>query len=224
MSNAAPTDRPDGADDTVEATVALVKQTLDRGEPLVAYDRAQAGLARWPGHTRLRQLKGLALARGGDMVRANQTFAELAQEGNGDAETLGMLARTCKDLGLRAKDPAARAAHLGQAFGLYEKTFEAARRTNSAADALYGGINAATLAVLLGDLPRAQRIAAEVQAIGQRTTENEATQARYWREATLGESALILGEPINLMHLIGVGIIFAGVVVVGLSERRANTK
>lgn len=38
------------------------------------------------------------------------------------------------------------------------------------------------------------------------------------------ESALILGEQVNLMHLIGVGIIFVGVVVVGLSERSAKTK
>lgn len=37
------------------------------------------------------------------------------------------------------------------------------------------------------------------------------------------ESALILGEQVSLVHLIGVAIIFAGVVVVGLSERRANT-
>lgn len=181
--------------DSSEAAVATVGQMLDRGEPLAAYDRVQAALLQWPGHTRLRQLKGLALARGGDITQANEILGELAREGVADAETLGMLARTCKDLGLRAKDAPVRTAHLAEAFRLYEKAFESARQKNAESDALYGGINAATMAVLLGDLPRARRIATVVREIGRRIAADSGTAVvRYWREATLGEAALILGD------------------------------
>ena len=166
---------------------------LNRGEPLLAYNAAQAGLARWPGAVRLRQLEALALARSGDIERAHAKLEALAGEGLIDAETLGMLARTHKDLALRATDAALRGKHLEAGFALYRRAFEDARRAGAAADATYTGINAATMAVLLGDLELARRhrdrrprdLPARRRAAG---------TARYWREATLGEAALILGD------------------------------
>jgi tetratricopeptide (TPR) repeat protein len=189
-------DSPGGPDGSAEAAVAAAEGLLDRGEPLLAYDRAQAGLELWPGHTRLRQLQGLALARSGDVERANEVLGTLAREGKGDAETLGMLARTCKDLGLRAPAGAHRAAHLEEAFRLYERAYDRARHEGADADAYYAGINAATMAALLGDLARARRIAADVRDICRREAgAAQGATARYWREATLGEAALILGNP-----------------------------
>lgn len=94
---------------TEDALVEQAEGFLHQGEPLLAYNVADTGLQRWPGHVRLRQLQALSLARTGDIERANRILAELAAGGLDDAETLGVLARTHKDLGLRARDPASRA-------------------------------------------------------------------------------------------------------------------
>ena len=181
-------------EDTPEAAVAAAERHLHRGEPLLAYNAAQSGLARWPDDVRLRQLQGLALARSGDVERANELLGKLADEGRGDAETLGMLARTHKDLALAAKDPARRAFHLDAGMRLYARAFDAARRDDSDAGAYYAGINAATMAVLKGDLEGARTLAREVRGICRREAPGEDGSSRYWREATLGEAALILGD------------------------------
>lgn len=186
--------RPDEPHDSPEAAAAAAEGHLRRGEPLLACNEAQSGLARWPEHVRLRQLQGLALARSGDVGRANALLAKLADEGHADAETLGMLARTHKDLAAAAKDPAGRAFHLGAAFALYARAFESARRDGSDAGAYYAGINAAAMAVLKGDLDGARRIARDVRDICRREPHGEDESARYWREATLGEAELILGD------------------------------
>jgi len=176
---------------TADAAVALAEQHLERGEPLLAYNSVQAGLERWPGHARLRQLQALALARSGDIERANAILDKLAREGIDDAETLGMLARTHKDLALIA-DGDRRSAHLRAGFQLYEQAYRTARKDGADAAASYTGINAATMAVLMGDLPRARDIAGDVREVCARVTD---AHERYWREATLGEAALILGDP-----------------------------
>lgn len=188
-------DAREAPDEDASTTIARAEQLLDRGEPLLAYNAVQAGLRRWPGSLRLRQLEALALARSGDMERAHRILETLSGEGHEDAETLGMLARTHKDLALRATDGGRRSRHLDAGFALYERAFESARQRGADADAAYTGINAATMAVLRSDLERARRIAAQVRALCQRegAGEEEPT-ARYWREATLGEAALILGE------------------------------
>jgi hypothetical protein len=71
-----------------------------------------------------------------------------SQRGLDDAETFGMLARTHKDLGLRASNSARRVTHLRAGFELYERASRRRKRA-ALADAYYTGINAATMAVLL---------------------------------------------------------------------------
>ena len=178
-----------------EDRIGQAERELARGEPLQAYNAAQSGLQHWPGHVRLRQLQALALARSGDAERANLLLAALADEGHGDAETLAMLARTHKDLALAAQDGALRAQHLDAGYRLYARAFDDARRGGSDADAYYAGINAATLAVLQGQLELARNIARDVRTICLRdATSGEGASGRYWRQATLGEAALILGD------------------------------
>ena len=92
------------ADPPTEATLlGQTERFLHQGEPLLAYNLADTGLQRWPGHVRLRQLQALSLARTGDNERANRILAELAAGGLDDSETLGVLARTHKDLGMRTE-------------------------------------------------------------------------------------------------------------------------
>jgi tetratricopeptide (TPR) repeat protein len=180
---------------TPAVAVALAEEHLHRGEPVLAYNAAQSGLIQWPGHVRLRQLQGLALARSGDVEGANLLLMQLTEEGHGDAETLGMLARTHKDLALAATNDATRGQRLEAGFRLYARAFEDARRSGSDADAYYSGINAATMAVLKGELERARGIAREVRAICERAGPAGSDESsRYWTEATLGEAALIIGD------------------------------
>jgi class 3 adenylate cyclase len=175
-------------------TVEHVEQYLRQGDPLLAYNAVQDALHVWPGNLRLRQLKGLAVARSGDTERANQLLGELAAEGSADSETLGMLARTHKDLALRNRDAASGALHLVSAFRIYNQAYEAARTGGAVADARYTGINAAAIAVLQGDLATARRIAGGVRDLCIRAQGDPYAKDDYWLEATLGEAALILGD------------------------------
>ena len=176
------------------SAIETVEQYLRQGDPLLAYNAVQDALHVWPGNLRLRQLKGLAVARSGDTERANQLLGELAAEGSADAETLGMLARTHKDLALRNRDAANRAFHLVSAFRIYNQAYEAARIGGAVADARYTGINAAAIAVLQDDLATARRIAGGVRDLCIRAQGDPHAKSDYWLEATLGEAALILGD------------------------------
>jgi class 3 adenylate cyclase len=174
--------------------IAEVEEFLHQGEPLLAYNAVQEGLKPWPGSLRLRQLQALAMARSGDIERANRLLRELVVQGDRDAETLGMLGRTHKDLALRTHDAAVRAGHLQAAFDIYADAYREARAGGAAAAAWYTGINAATIAVLREDLSSARRIAAEVRELCGPLSGSPAADRDYWLEATLGEAALILGE------------------------------
>src|SRR5258705_12769583 len=105
--------------DSIETAVATAEQFLEKGEPLLAYNSLQESLARWPDQTRLRQLQALALARSGDTARANHVLSDLARGGSEDPETIGLLARTHKDLALAPPDGAGRMSHLQAGVVLY---------------------------------------------------------------------------------------------------------
>ncbi|MBV9191197.1 MAG: hypothetical protein JO292_11840 [Betaproteobacteria bacterium] len=181
--------------ETPQAAAKLAEHQLEKGEPLLAYNELQGALERWPHHGRLRQLSALALARAGDLERANEILRTLVAEGLDDAETLGLLARTHKGLALDSDDPARRSEHLGAGFALYERAYRDARSEGRVDAAWYTGINAATMALLRGELARAKALAAEVRDVClEAAAPSDATPAAYWREATLGEAALILGE------------------------------
>src|SRR4051812_19905734 len=159
--------------------IAASEASLARGEPLAAYNAAQAGLEHWPGDARLRQLQALALARSGDLERANALLHQLAAEGHDDAETLGMLARTHKDLGLQAGAGSTSARHLEQAFTLYRHGAENAASRGDTKGALYAGINAAALALVRGDAQTAHGLAHRVR---QWSETDPSRDADYWRE------------------------------------------
>jgi class 3 adenylate cyclase len=178
---------------SAEAACGDAERLLQQGEPLLAYNVLQEALRVWPEHPRLRQLQGLSLSRSGDLEQANRVLADLVSEGRGDAETLGMLARTHKELALLEEDAYSRKSHLIAAYALYHEAYVASQAAGATADAYHAGINAATVAVLRADLAAARRLAAEVEQICLRA--REAGELDYRAEATLGEAALILGDP-----------------------------
>jgi hypothetical protein len=181
--------------DSLDAAIACAEDLLEKGEPLLAYNQLEDALSRWPEPTRLRQLKALALARSGDTSRANDILGILAKSGIDDPETLGLLARTHKDLAVAARDAAVRMSHLQAGFVLYNQAYHAAMEEKATAAAWYTGINAAAMAALRGDFDTARTIASSVRRIcAQAHDAGEGAPARYWREATLGEASLILGD------------------------------
>jgi len=182
--------------DEVAACRTSAEGMLRQGEPLLAYNLVQEGLEKWPRDLRLRQLQGLALARSGAVLRAKQTLETLRAEGHCDGETLGLLARTHKDLALLAPHPEQRAESLAAAFRLYEDAYLAADAAGRVGEAYYTGINAATLALLRGDAARARQVAHRVHELctAELAREGENGGGAYWLRATLGEAALVAGD------------------------------
>ena len=162
---------------------------LKLGEPLLAYDVIAEGMKYFPRHVRLRQLLGLALARSGAAGSANKVLNELYEDGHRDEETVGLLARTHKDLASEATIPDETNQHLRRAFELYTQAY---RNTGG----YWSAINAATLALMLGDRQVASSLAQDVQEqCGRKLPQAEAgSTERYWLLSTLGEAALLLDE------------------------------
>lgn len=161
----------------------LGERILAQGEPLLAYDVVTAGLATWPTDTRLRQLKGLALARSGATERAKAILEDLRHETQPAEETLGMLGRTYKDLAATAATAQQRRKFLQNAAKIYGEAY----RTSGG---YWSGINAATMTLLVGKSDRARELAAKVRKQCLEDVEDSRGDS-YWQYAALGEASLV---------------------------------
>jgi class 3 adenylate cyclase len=168
---------------------SLAERLLGWGASMLANEVAAEGLEYWPKDLRLRQLQGCALVRSGATERALRILAELEQAGYADEETLGLLARARKDLGLLSADPSERRRHLFIAYQTYARAYGHYK-------GLWTGINAATLALLLGEKEQAQKLARSVRSrcLAERERQKQDGGDPYWPLATLGEAALLLDE------------------------------
>ncbi len=161
---------------------------LRAGATLQAYDTVADGLRQFPRDLRLRQLLALALARTGASRLANVELQKLVVEGHADEETLGLLARTHKDLWVTSAAATERQQHLRLALEHYRAAY-------SLSQGYWSGINAATTALLLGEHEDASRLAAQVRAeCLARLEDGGRDKDRYWLLATLGEAALVLSD------------------------------
>lgn len=173
----------------------LGNRILKVGEPLVAYDIISEGLKHWPRNVRLRQLLGLALARSGATERANEALSKLHEEGNIDGETLGILARTHKDLSTMATNRKEKQKHLAKAVDNYYEGYQRANTVKKRGwmdDAIYNGINAASTILLMGQKSQARALAREVREVCLRKLKRK--RDNYWALATLGEAGIIFGD------------------------------
>jgi class 3 adenylate cyclase len=166
----------------------LARAFVDTGAPLLALEVAGEGLELAPADVALRQVQGLALARSGSTEAANAVLESLRSEGHLEDETLGVLARTHKDLGLHAEG-AERHERLAVALQLYSSVY-------AVHDSYWAGVNVATLAALQGERELAASVA---RALLDDCTAHLSRLAddhpeRYWVLATLGEAALVLGD------------------------------
>lgn len=172
-----------------ETYLNLGQRMLRSGEPLIAYDILSEGLKFWPKDVGLRQQQALALARSGATRKANLILAKLYEEGNMDEETVGLLARTHKDLWVRTLDSAEKERQLTLSYEFYREAYELT-------GGYWTGINAATTALLLGHRGEAARLAREVRAaclLDLKAVEERGGD-RYWPLATLGEAALVTND------------------------------
>lgn len=167
--------------------LALAERMLHTGNALAAYDVASEGVKHFPAHDRLRQLLGLALARTHATASANQVLLELYNEGHRDEETIGLLARTYKDLAGQSFSGAEARLLLRKAFELYA---EAYRNLGS----YWNGINAATTALLAGEHDQAVDLARHVRDLCLSQLPSVPPDQAYWLNATIGEAWLILKD------------------------------
>ena len=163
---------------------SFAEKVLAQGEPLLAYDVVNDALAKWPEDTRLRQLQGLALARSGATERANAALEKLRRAGQADEETLGMLARTYKDLASQTGSRVEEKRFLRRAAEIYLEAYE---RTGG----YWSGINAATMNLLTGRTKHATELVKRVQKQCHKSL-SAGYGDEYWLLAALGEAALIL--------------------------------
>jgi class 3 adenylate cyclase len=197
--------------------VLLGKKFISRDHPLFAYDVLSEGLIARPRDLRLRQVAAHALAKAGGLVAANAAMQKIYAEGNRDSETLGNLGATHKNLALASRSTVERQRQLRLAFQHYSEGF---LRTGKS----YNGINAATLALLLGDRESAQRLAQEAQRAA--ATELEEAGGKgpgtYWEQATLGEAALLLGRESEAAESYREAVSHAGENFLHLASTRRN--
>ena len=163
------------------------KIALDLGEGFLAYDISTEGLRHFKTDPQLTQMQALALARTGSPEAANAALRRLADAGHTDEETLGLLARTHKDLWQLSIDEQDAKRHLKKCFELYHHAY----RTTGG---YYTGINAAAVGLISGKRVLARRIALEVQAICEDRLTEDCGGEYYWLAATLAEALLIRGK------------------------------
>src|SRR5262245_20922485 len=159
---------------------------------LSALDRADS---LFPKALRPKQLRGLALARGGETAKAQLVLGKLHAAGEIDPETLGMLARTWMDRYTMTGERT----YLLKSRDLYRQAFEACPRD------YYTGINAASKSLLAGESQTAAQLAARVQTL----VGDKPVPGDYWKTATAAEVQLLQNRIAEAAELYGAAILSA---------------
>jgi hypothetical protein len=146
-------------------------------EALVVLDRAEEA---FPKAVRPKQLRGLALARSGETMKAQLVLGKLYAAGEIGPETLGLLARTWMDRYNQAKERT----FLLKSRDLYRQAFEAFPSD------YYTGINAASKSLLAGERETAAQLAKRVQEL----VGDQPVPGDYWKTATVAEVQLLQGN------------------------------
>lgn len=156
-----------------EALIAMKKIP----EALNVLDRTEQA---FPKAVRPKQLRGLALARSGETLKAQLVLGKLHAAGEIGPETLGILARTWMD----RYNQTGEKTFLLKSRDLYRQAFEAFPSD------YYTGINAASKSLLAGEKETAAQLAKRVQdLVGDKADQND-----YWKTATVAEVQLLQGN------------------------------
>lgn len=187
----------------------LAQRASDAGWPLLAYDMVSrtlasdaepeipSGLA-----SRLRYLAALSLMEVGALERAGEEIDRIIDAESLGGDLQGLRGRLAKIRGLQSLDREEARRRFGEARGIYQTAYEAAKdlftkeeSLAAAGAAYYLGINAASMAAWSGQTEEARELAVGVLDIcnaAAQTCGDSATDP--WREATRGEAHLLRGE------------------------------
>ena len=173
---------------------AFARKLIAEGHPSPALEVASIGLKadNHPHDAELRYLRALALARGGNVGRAEVFIKDMLGTDLPRplrVEALALLGRLHKQRCVRIpeNEPDRWVPLAAASFAAYEEAYRLGEGDT------FPGINAATMALLSGKDEASRTLAAEVRA---RATELLAQAAKrdYWLLATLGEAELLLGD------------------------------
>jgi class 3 adenylate cyclase len=164
----------------------LARDALALGCPTLACEILRVCGADEGGGPQARYLAALAHARVGASARAMAMAVSLLDDPAAAAlrsDALALAGRIAKDRWSRLP-PGEEREHAGrQSMDCYRRAWE------STGD-FFPGVNAATMRLLAGDAGGARELAAKVRA----TAASASGVEPHWREATLGECSLLLGE------------------------------
>jgi class 3 adenylate cyclase/tetratricopeptide (TPR) repeat protein len=184
----------------------LAKRLNRLGHLLLAQEVALEGLQHRPGPRSaawLRHALALATARSGSPHLALERLEPIApgdlevsdatEEGpNLFVEVRSLQARVHKDLAFAAVEEIDRRDHLERALALYREASEAGPPYHTGAKDCFPAVNAAAVALWLGDTTEAQCLAEAARALA--ADELTRDPESFWSLATMGECALILRD------------------------------
>jgi len=163
----------------------LARGALALGHPNLASEILREPAAQPGAVAELRYLAALAAARIGALQHAQTLVDGLLQDAAAEfrVDALALAGRIAKDRWARLPPGPPREAAGQQSVRCYRLAWEQSRD-------VFPGINAATMLQLTGDDGAARELAQRVRA----TAQDAESMPVHWREASLGEAALLLGE------------------------------
>ena len=164
--------------------LALARAALEFGHPTLTCEILRDAVAQADASPQLRHLAALGHARIGDYRHAAALIAPLLTLADVPTEARALAGRIAKDRWARLPAGPARADAAAEALRHYRDAWNTTRDP-------FPGINAATLLMLAGERDAARALARAVRDVAMQGDDGNDT---HWREATLGEAALLLGD------------------------------
>jgi class 3 adenylate cyclase len=167
--------------------LGLARAALSYGHPTLASEILREPVECGAASAELRYVAALAAARIGALSQAQALVVGVLHDGVDGGlriDALSLAGRIAKDRWARLADGPRRDEAGREAVARYREAWDVSRNP-------FPGINAATMLRLVGGAEEASRaVAQDVRAVAR----VDATIAAHWREATLGEAALLLGD------------------------------
>src|SRR5579863_544679 len=168
----------------------LGQRAAELGHAPLAYEILRHGLMAYPQHQRLLYLTALASVKTGSYAAATDYLHKLVPrlKGRSDLyiEARSLEGRIAKDNWARLPSGREKSDAGNAAVAAYESVY-------AASHSYFPGINAATMNVLLGRLPRGRELAREVHGLCLRKLRG-GRSSDHWLFATLGEASLLMDE------------------------------
>jgi hypothetical protein len=166
---------------------------LDHGLNQTAQHLALEAIKRAPKELKYAHRAVLAAARAGAYAEGLALFFKLGLDKDKANEDIACLRpRILRDLAYAANGDTPDLTHLEESAKGYSDAFRKTRGT-------YSGVNASAAHALLGDLPRARKVAAEVATL--LAAQDDDAQDSYFHRATLAECKLLEGDSLGAASL-----------------------